>query len=121
MWRLSSVSVRVGRVVARIVEYGSNVICIGMWQGFIWTWPSFGGAQCRGAPYGRARPRTAWIIFAGRMNVPWEIKSASLEQYLPPWTVTRKVWSDSLTAQHSGGPLFSDVHLSLVHHYRIHK
>ena len=35
------------------------------------------------------------------------------------------VWSDSLPAQHSGIStdvlLFSDIHLSLVHHYRIHK
>ena len=61
----------------------------------------------------------------GAHDVPWEIKSASLEQYLPPWTVTWQVWSDSLTAQHSGIStnvlLFSDIHLSLVHHHRIHK
>ena len=61
----------------------------------------------------------------GAHDVPWEIKSASLEKYLPPWTVTRKVWSDSFAAQHSGiltdVLLFSDIHLSLVHHYRIHK
>ena len=61
----------------------------------------------------------------GAHDVPWEIKSASLEQYLRPWTVTRQVWSDSLTAQHSGIStdvlLFSDIHLSLVHHYMIHK
>ena len=58
-------------------------------------------------------------------DVPWEIKLASLVQYLPLWMVTRQVWSDSLTAQHSGIStdvlLFSDIHLSLVHHYRIHK
>ena len=61
----------------------------------------------------------------GAHDVPWEIRSASLEKYLPPWTVTRQVWSDSLAAQHSGiltdVLLFSDIHLSLVHHYRIHK
>ena len=43
----------------------------------------------------------------------------------PPWTVTRQVWNDSLKAQHSGIStdvlLFSDIHLSLVPHYRIHK
>ena len=64
-------------------------------------------------------------IIRGAHDVPWEIKSASLEKYLPPWTVTRKVWSDSLAAQHSGIStdvlLFSDIHLSLVHHYIIHK
>ena len=61
----------------------------------------------------------------GAHDVPWEVKSASLEKYLPPWTITRQVWSDSITAQHSGIStdvlLFSDIHLSLVHHYRIHK
>ena len=61
----------------------------------------------------------------GAHDVPGEIKSASLEKYLPPWTVTKKVWSDSLSAQHSGIStdvlLFSNIHLSLVHHYRIHK
>ena len=47
-------------------------------------------------------------------DVPWEAKSACLEKYLPPWTVTRQVWSDSLSAQHSGIStdvlLFSDIH-----------
>ena len=61
----------------------------------------------------------------GAHDVPLEIKSASLEKYLPPWTVTRIVWSDSLMPQHSGIStdmlLFSDIGLSLVHHYRIHK
>ena len=41
----------------------------------------------------------------GAHDVPWEIKSASLEKYLPPWTVTRQVWSDSLTSQHSASRL----------------
>ena len=58
-------------------------------------------------------------------DVPWEVKSASLEHFLPPWTVRRQVWEDSLKPQHSGIStdilLFSDIHLSLVHHYRIHK
>ena len=61
----------------------------------------------------------------GAHDVPWEVKSASLEHFLPPWTVTRRVWLDSLKSQHSGIStdvlLFSDIHLSLVHHYRIHK
>ena len=61
----------------------------------------------------------------GAHNVPWEVKSAYLEKFLPPWTVSRKLWSDFLSAQHSRIStdvlLFSDIHLSLVHHYRIHK
>ena len=58
-------------------------------------------------------------------DVPWEVKSASLEHFLPPWTVTHQVWTDSLKPQHSGIStdvlLFSDIHLSLMHHYRVHK
>ena len=73
----------------------------------------------------KGTPQDCMDHIRGVHDVLWEIKSASLEQYLPPWTVTRKVWSDSLTAQHSGVStdvlLFSDIHLSLVHNYRIHK
>ena len=61
----------------------------------------------------------------GSHNVPWEVKSASLEKFIPPWMVSRNVWSEALSAQHSGIStdvlLFSDIHLSLVHHYRVHK
>ena len=56
---------------------------------------------------------------------PWFVKSASIEQFVPPWTVRCQVWSDSLKQSHSGIStdvlLFSDINLSLVHHYRIHK
>ena len=62
---------------------------------------------------------------SGAHDVPWDVKSASLEQFLPPWKVRRQVWSDSLKPQHSGIStdilLFSDINLSLVHHYQIHK
>ena len=55
-------------------------------------------------------------------DVPWEAKLASLEQFIPPWTVRRQVWSDSLKQCHSGIStdmlLFSDINLSLIHHYR---
>ena len=48
-----------------------------------------------------------------------------LEMLFPPWTVTRQVYAESLTAQHSGISndvlLFSEVGLSLVHHYRVHR
>ena len=43
----------------------------------------------------------------------------------PPWTVTGQVCAESLTAQHAGISndvlLFSEVGLSLVHHYRVHR
>ena len=62
---------------------------------------------------------------SGAHDVPWDVKSASLDQFFPPWTVRRQVWSDSLKQQHSGIStdilLFSDINLSLIHHYRIHK
>ena len=62
---------------------------------------------------------------SGAHDVPWDVKSASLEQFVLPWTVRRQVWSDSLTADHSGIStdvvLFSDINLSLTHHYRVHK
>ena len=48
-------------------------------------------------------------------HVPWVAKWASIEQFVPPWTVRRHsgILTDVL--------LFSDINLSLVHHYRIHK
>ena len=61
----------------------------------------------------------------GAHDVPWDVKSASSEQFVPPWTVQHQVWSDSLKASHSGIStdvlLFSDINLSLIHHYQIHK
>ena len=40
----------------------------------------------------------------GAHDVPWVVKSASIEQFVPPWTVRRQVWSDSLKQSHSGIP-----------------
>ena len=61
----------------------------------------------------------------GHLRGAHDVPCFRLEKYFSPWTVTRKLWSDSLSAQHSGIStdvlLFSDIHLSLVHHYRIHK
>ena len=61
----------------------------------------------------------------GAHNVPGEIKKVSLETLFPPWTVTRQVYTESLTSRHSGISndvlLFSDIGFSLVHHYRVHR
>ena len=46
----------------------------------------------------KGMPQDCMDHIRGAHDVPWEIKSASLEKYLPSWTVTRKVWSDSLAA-----------------------
>ena len=61
----------------------------------------------------------------GAQDVPWDIKSASLEKFVPPWTVRRLVWTDSLKRCHLGVStdvlLFSDINKSLVNHYHVHK
>ena len=58
-------------------------------------------------------------------RVPEEVKNVRLEKLIPPWTVTWKVYTESLTSRHSGISndilLFSDIGLSLTHHYRVHK
>ena len=58
-------------------------------------------------------------------NVPERVQDIRLETLVPPWTVTRQVYTESLTSRHSGISndvlLFSDIGLSLVHHYRVHK
>ena len=57
--------------------------------------------------------------------MPGEIRKVSLEMLFPPWAVTRQLYAESLTAQHSGISndilLFSEVGFSLVHHYRVHR
>ena len=94
-----------------------------MWRTFIWTWPSCGPVPS--VVVYRLEGHACIDHLRGAHDVPWEVKSACLEKYLPPWTVPRKVWSDALSAQHSGIStdvlLSSDIHLSLVHHYRIYK
>ena len=61
----------------------------------------------------------------GAHDVPWDVKSTSLEKFVPPWTVRCQVWTESLLGSNSGILtdilLFSDIHLSLTHHYRIHR
>ena len=73
----------------------------------------------------KGTPQDSMDHLRGAHNVPGEVKSVCLEKFLPPWIVSRKLWSNYLSVQHSGIStdmlLFSDIHLSLVHHYRIHK
>ena len=61
----------------------------------------------------------------GAHKVPEEVQNIKLETLIPPWTVARKVYTESLTSRHSGISndilLFSDIGLSLAHHYRVHK
>ena len=61
----------------------------------------------------------------GAHRVPEEVQHIKLETLFPPWTVTHQVYINSLTRRHSGISndilLFSDIGLSLAHHYRVHK
>ena len=73
----------------------------------------------------KGTPQDCMDHVRGAHDVPWDAKLSSLEQFVPPWTVRRQVWSVSLTANHSGIStdvlLFRDINLSLIHHYRVHK
>ena len=72
---------------------------------------------------GALQDLTDHVRYAHR--VPEEVQSVRLDKLIPPWTVTRKVYTESLTSRHSGISndilLFSDIGLSLAHHYRVHK
>ena len=58
-------------------------------------------------------------------RVPEAIVNIKIEKNIPPWTVTREVYTESLTPRHSGISnnilLFNDIGLSLSHHNRVHK
>ena len=57
-------------------------------------------------------------------DAPWVSKTASIEQYAPPWTVRRQLWTDSLRIEHSGIStdmlMFSEVGMPLTQHYRVY-
>ena len=61
----------------------------------------------------------------GAHRVPEDFQSAKLEKLIPLWIVTWKVYTESLTSRHSGISnnilMFSDIGLSLAHHYWVHK
>ena len=60
---------------------------------------------------------------SGVHDVPWDVKSANLEKFVPQLTVQPQVWSDSLTANHSGIStdvlLFSDIQPQPAQHINI--
>ena len=57
-------------------------------------------------------------------DAPWIEKTASIEKYAPPWTVSRQLWLESLRIEHSGIStdmlLFSEVGMPLTQHYRVY-
>ena len=73
----------------------------------------------------KGTPQHCMDHLRGVHNVPLDIKSASLEKFFPPWTVRRWTWTDALNSCHSGVStdvfLFSEINLSLAHHYRVYK
>ena len=56
---------------------------------------------------------------------PEEVQNVRFDKLIPPWTVTGKVYMESLTSRHSGISndilLFGDIGMTLLHHYRVHK
>ena len=85
----------------------------------LWRCPVSWCTVCKGAP------QDLMDHVRGSQRVPEEVQNIKLETLIPPWTVTRQVYTDSLTLRHSGMSnnilLFSDIGLSLAHHYRVHK
>ena len=71
----------------------------------------------------KGAPKDLMDHVRGSHKVPEEVQHVKLESLIPPWTVTRKVYMDSVMARHSGIStdilLFSG--LSLTHHYRVHR
>ena len=71
---------------------------------------------------GALQDLTDHVRYAHR--VPEAVNHVKLEKIIPPWTVTREVYTESLTPRHSGISndilLISDIGLSLSHHYRVH-
>ena len=58
-------------------------------------------------------------------DVLWISRTASIERFVPPWTVRRELWTESMRPEHSGIStdimLFSDLGLLLTHHYRVYQ
>ena len=96
-----------------------------MWHAVTWIW-----AQLWRCPVawctvwkGALQDLTDHVRYAHR--VLEEVQNVRLEKLIPPWTVTRKVYTESLTSRHSGISndilLFGDIGMTLSHHYRVHK
>ena len=72
----------------------------------------------------RGTPQDVMTHLVAGHRVPEEIKRISLQKLFPPWTVTREQYAESLSPKRSGisndALLFSEVGLTLVHHYRVH-
>ena len=118
-------SVIPGQGILPPVGNGLSAICTDMWRHIIWIWASCGGARCPGASCGRARRRTVWITSGGHTmcrgtlsRLVWRsfsrrgLSSARFGR-MPSNPAIRGVSTDVL--------LFSDINLSLAHHYKVFK
>ena len=67
----------------------------------------------------KGTPQDCMDHVRGAHDVPPDVKSTSLDRFFPPC----HIWVDALRPCHSGIStdvfLFSEIHLSLVHHYRV--
>ena len=64
----------------------------------------------------KGTPQDCMDHVRGAHDVPWDIKSASLEKFFLLWTVKRQIWMDALKPCYLGVStdvlLFSDIHLT---------
>ena len=97
----------------------SHVACCNLNLAQLWRCPVAWCTMWKGA----LQDLTDHVRYAHR--VPEEIQNVRLEKLIPPWTVTQKVHTESLTSRHSGISnnilLFGDIGMTLSHHYRVHK
>ena len=67
----------------------------------------------------RGSPQDCMEHLRNGHDVPWISKTANIERFVPPWTVRREVWTESMRLEHSGIStdilLFSELRLSLTH------
>ena len=106
------------------MEQSLKLICIVTWLTAICSWPSCGDDPVSWCTVWKGAPQDLMDHILDGHNVPREIKRASLQKLFPPWAVIREQYAESLSAQRSGISndvlQFSEVGLSLVHHYRVH-
>ena len=73
----------------------------------------------------RGTPQDCMEHLRNGHDVPWISKTASIERFVPPWTVCRELWTESLRQEHfcisTDIMLFSNLCLSLTHHYRVYR
>ena len=71
----------------------------------------------------KGTPQDCMNHVRGAHDVPSDVKSASLDCFFPPWIARHQIWADVLRPCHSGVSndvlLFSEINISLVHHYRV--